>query len=86
MFISLGFSLVACDGLSVKPHKTSVTYGVADTEKDNGKDSVKESFTIKQDFIWEEQMKNFILNLLEVYGSKISNWAWHKRWNKRNRK
>ena len=78
--------LQGCDGLSMKPHKTSVTYGVADTEKDNGKDSVKESFTIKQDFIWEEQMKNFILNLLEVYGSKISNWAWHKRWNKRNRK
>ena len=54
MFISLGLSLVACDGLSVKPHKTSVTYGVADTEKENGKDSIKESFTIKQDFIWEE--------------------------------
>jgi len=54
MFISLGLSLVACDGLSVKPHKTSVTYGIADTEKDNGKDSVKESFTIKQDFVWEE--------------------------------
>jgi len=46
--------LQGCNGLSVKPHKTSVTYGVADTEKDNGKDSVKESFTIKQDFIWEE--------------------------------
>jgi hypothetical protein len=30
-------------------------------------------------------MKNFILNILEIYGSKISNWAWHKRWNKRNR-
>ena len=54
MFISLVLSLSACDGLSMKPHKTSVTYGVADTEKDNGKDSVKESFTIKQDFIWEE--------------------------------
>ena len=54
MFISLGLSLVACDSLSVKPHKTSVTYGVADTEKENGKDSIKESFTIKQDFIWEE--------------------------------
>ena len=84
--ISAMSMLQGCDGLSMKPHKTSVTYGVADTEKDNGKDSVKESFTIKQDFIWEEQMKNFILNLLEVYGSKISNWAWHKRWNKRNRK
>ena len=54
MFISLGLSLVACDGLSVKPHKTSITYGVADTEKENGKDSIKESFTIKQDFIWED--------------------------------
>ena len=54
MFISLGLSLVACDGLSVKPHKTSVTYGIADTEKENGKDGVKESLTVKQDFIWEE--------------------------------
>jgi hypothetical protein len=54
MCISLVLSLVACDGLSVKPHKTSVTYGVADTEKENGKDSIKESFTIKQDFIWED--------------------------------
>ena len=54
MFISLVLSLSACDGLSVKPHKTSVTYGVADTEKENGKDSIKESFTIKQDFIWED--------------------------------
>ena len=54
MFISLGLSLSACDGLSMKPHKTSVTYGVADTEKDNGKDSVKESFTVKQEFVWEE--------------------------------
>jgi len=46
--------MVCCSPLSVKPHKTSVTYGIADTEKDNGKDSVKESFTIKQDFVWEE--------------------------------
>ena len=48
------FLMVCCSPLSVKPHKTSVTYGIADTEKDNGKDSVKESFTIKQDFVWEE--------------------------------
>jgi len=54
MFVSLGLSLSGCDGMYMKPHKTSVTYGVADTEKDNGKDSVKESFTVKQDFIWEE--------------------------------
>ena len=53
MFISLVLSLSACDGLSVKPHKTSVTYGVAETEKDNGKDSVKNSLTVKQDFVWE---------------------------------
>ena len=31
-------------------------------------------------------MKDFILNFLEVYGSKISNFAWHKRWNKSNKK
>ena len=31
-------------------------------------------------------MKDFILNFLEFYGSKISNFAWHKRWNKSNRK
>ena len=54
ILLTLVLSLWACDGLSMKPHKTSVTYGVADTEKDNGKDSIKESFTVKQDFIWEE--------------------------------
>ncbi len=46
------FNLYGCS-MSMKPHKTSVTYGVSDTEKDNGKDSVKESFTVKQDFLWE---------------------------------
>jgi hypothetical protein len=30
-------------------------------------------------------MRNFILNFLEVYGSKISQWAWHKRWNKKHK-
>ena len=54
--------LQGCDGMYMKPHKTSVTYGVADTEKDNGKDSVKESFTIKQDL---DEKKNFILNFLK---------------------
>ena len=53
--ISATSMLQGCDGMSVKPHKTSVTYGVAETDKDNdSKDSVKESFTIKQDFVWEE--------------------------------
>ena len=29
-------------------------------------------------------MKDFILNLLEKYGGKISSWAWNKRWAKRD--
>ena len=29
-------------------------------------------------------MKDFILNLLEKYGGKISCWAWNKRWVNRN--
>ena len=53
IILLLAIFMVGCDGMSMKPHKTLVTYGVADTEKDNGKDSVKESFTVKQDFIWE---------------------------------
>jgi len=52
--ISVMNILQGCGGVYMKPHKTSVTYGVAETEKDNGKDSIKESFTIKQDFIWED--------------------------------
>ena len=54
ILLILGLSLLGCYSLYMKPHKTSVTYGVSDTEKDNGKDSVKESFTFKQEFIWEE--------------------------------
>ncbi len=47
--------LQGCDGTSMKPHKTSITYGVSETDKDNdSKDSVKESLTIKQDFLWEK--------------------------------
>ena len=54
IILLLTLFMIGCGGMSVKPHKTSVTYGIADTEKDNGKDSVKESFTVKQDFIWED--------------------------------
>ena len=54
ILLILGLSLLGCDSMYMKPHKTSVTYGIADTEKENGKDSVKESLTVKQDFIWEE--------------------------------
>jgi len=32
------------------------------------------------------RIKDWFLNLCEVYGSRVSNWAWHKRWNKRNRR
>jgi len=53
IILLLSLIMIGCDSMSVKPHKTSVTYGIADTEKDNGKDSIKESFTVKQDFIWE---------------------------------
>ena len=54
ILLILGLSLLGCYEMYMKPHKTSVTYGVADTEKDNGKDSVKESLTVKQEFVWEE--------------------------------
>ena len=30
--------------------------------------------------------KDWFYSLCEHYGSAISNWAWHKRWNKRNRR
>ena len=47
--------LQGCESMSMKPHKTSITYGVAEIDKDNdSKDSITESFTIKQDFIWED--------------------------------
>jgi len=54
IILLLSLIVIGCDGMSMKPHKTSVTYGVADTEKENGKDSVKESLTVKQEFLWEE--------------------------------
>ena len=31
-------------------------------------------------------VKDYFYSICETYGSKISCWAWHKRWNKRNRK
>ena len=32
------------------------------------------------------RVKDWLLNICEVYGSRISCWAWHKRWNKRSRR
>ena len=54
IILLLALFMIGCDSMYMKPHKTSVTYGVADTEKENGKDSVKESLTVKQEFLWEE--------------------------------
>ena len=31
-------------------------------------------------------LKDRFLNFCENYGSKLNNWAWHKRWNKRNKR
>ena len=46
--------MIGCSGMSMKPHKTSVTYGKTLTDKtDEDKDVQKDSFTVKQDFIWE---------------------------------
>ena len=32
------------------------------------------------------RVKDRFYAFCEIRGSKISNWAWHKRWNKRNRR
>ena len=46
--------MIGCDGMSMKPHKTSVTYGKTLTDKtDEDNDVQKDSFSVKQDFIWE---------------------------------
>ena len=55
-------SIMGCsvyEGMSMKPHKTSVTttYGQDEVDKANdSKDQTKDSMqvTVKQEFIWEE--------------------------------
>ena len=32
------------------------------------------------------RVKDCFYSIRETYGGKISNYGWHKRWNKRNRK
>ena len=32
------------------------------------------------------RVKDRFYAFCEIRGSKISNWAWHKRWNKRNKR
>ena len=54
IILLLTFIMIGCDSMSMKPHKTSVTYGKTLTDKpDEDKDVQKDSFTVKQDFIWE---------------------------------
>ena len=31
-----------------------------------------------------KKIKKYFYYLCEHYGDKISNWAWHKRWNRKN--
>jgi len=47
--------VIGCESMSVKPHKTSVTYGRSyiDKSDEDKTDSQKDSFSVKQDFIWE---------------------------------
>ena len=30
-------------------------------------------------------LKDKFLNFCETYGGKVSTWAWHLRWNRKNR-
>ena len=54
IILLLSLIMIGCSGMSMKPHKTSVTYGKTLTDKpDEDKDVQKDSFTVKQDFIWE---------------------------------
>ena len=62
IILLLALFVVSCtmyEGLSMKPHKTSVTttYGQDEVDKANdSKDQTKDSMqiTVKQEFIWEE--------------------------------
>ena len=54
IILLMALIMIGCNGMSMKPHKTSVTYGKTLTDKtDADKDVQKNSFTVKQDFIWE---------------------------------
>jgi len=56
IILLLALIVIGCDGMSMKPHKTSVTYGRSYTDKsdEDKTDSQKDSFTVRQDFIWED--------------------------------
>ena len=55
IILLLALIMIGCESMSMKPHKTSVTYGKTLTDKpDEDKDVQKDSFSVKQDFIWED--------------------------------
>ena len=54
IILLLALGMIGCSGMSVKPHKTSVTYGKSYTDKsEEDKDVLKDTFTVKQEFLWE---------------------------------
>ena len=55
IILLLTLFMIGCDGMSVKPHKTTLSYGKSYTDKsdEDSKDVQKDSFSVKQDFIWE---------------------------------
>jgi len=66
IILLLALFVIGCvntDRLNVRPSKTTVTYGTSSTTNDTVKDakndstttadSAKESWTIKQEFLWE---------------------------------
>ena len=55
IILLLTLFMIGCDGMSMKPHKTTLSYGKSYTDKsdEDSKDVQKDSFSVKQDFIWE---------------------------------
>ncbi len=47
--------MIGCSSMSVKPHKTTLSYGKSYTDKseEDSNDVQKDTFSVKQDFIWE---------------------------------
>ena len=55
IILLLTLFVVGCYGTSMKPHKTSVTYGKTLTDKsEEDNDVQKDTFTVKQEFLWSE--------------------------------
>ena len=55
IILLLALFMIGCDSMSMKPHKTSVTYGKTLTDKsEEDNDVQKDNFTVKQEFLWSE--------------------------------